>query len=131
MPSFSLESLRAYTSIGTTGEKLVPPPPFSRCGQTAPLSLDACRCNAGYLTGQTVVYAFSGCATNGPCQAQANLHPHGVSFAEAGTVLEEEFALTREDPHSVSEQRFVTLGMSSAGSLLVMLAVSVATITGF
>lgn len=55
-----------------------------------------------------------------PAKGQANLHTHGVSFAEAITVLEDEFALTREDPDSVGEQRFVTLGMSSTGSLLVV-----------
>ena len=55
-----------------------------------------------------------------PAKAQANLHTHGVSFTEAVTVLEDEFALTREDPDSIGEQRFVTLGMSSTGSLLVV-----------
>lgn len=55
-----------------------------------------------------------------PAKAQANLYTHGVSFAEATTVLEDEFAFTREDPDSVGEQRFVTLGMSSTDSLLVV-----------
>lgn len=35
-------------------------------------------------------------------------------------MLEDEFAFTREDPDSVGEQRFVTLGMSSTDSLLVV-----------
>ena len=43
-----------------------------------------------------------------------------MSFVEAVTVLEDEFALTREDPDSEGEQRFVTLGMSGTGSLLVV-----------
>jgi uncharacterized protein (DUF4415 family) len=34
--------------------------------------------------------------------------------------LEDDFALTREDPDSEEEQRFVTLGMSSFGNLLVV-----------
>jgi uncharacterized DUF497 family protein len=55
-----------------------------------------------------------------PAKAQANLRTHGVSFTEAVTVLEDEFALTRDDPDNVGEQRFVTLGMSSTGSLLVV-----------
>ena len=46
-----------------------------------------------------------------PAKAEANLAAHGVSFAEAVTVLEDECALTREDPASAGDQRFVTLGM--------------------
>jgi len=33
-------------------------------------------------------------------------------FQEAATVLDDEAALTREDPDSIEEQRFVTLGLS-------------------
>ena len=55
-----------------------------------------------------------------PAKAEVNLSTHGVKFAEAVTVLQDEFALTREDPDSVGEQRFVTLGMSGSGSLLVV-----------
>ena len=55
-----------------------------------------------------------------PAKAKANLEGHGVSFVEAVTVLEDDFALTREDPDAVGEQRFVTLGMSSVGNLLVV-----------
>jgi uncharacterized protein len=53
-------------------------------------------------------------------KAQANFRDHGVSFSEAVTVLEDDCALTREDPDSVGEQRFVTLGLSSFGNLLVV-----------
>jgi uncharacterized DUF497 family protein len=55
-----------------------------------------------------------------PAKAEANLATHGVSFTEAVTVLEDDFALTREDPDSAGEQRFVTLGMSSGANLLVV-----------
>jgi hypothetical protein len=55
-----------------------------------------------------------------PTKAEANLAEHGVSFAEAVTVMEDDFALTREDPDSEGEQRFVTLGMSSVANLLVV-----------
>ncbi len=55
-----------------------------------------------------------------PAKAEANLAAHGVSFAEAVTVLEDDFALTREDPDSAGEQRFVTLGLSSFAQLLVV-----------
>jgi uncharacterized DUF497 family protein len=55
-----------------------------------------------------------------PPKAEANLRTHGVSFAEAVTVLEDDFALTREDPDAVEEPRFVTLGLSNLGNLLVV-----------
>jgi uncharacterized DUF497 family protein len=55
-----------------------------------------------------------------PAKAEANLAAHGVSFAEAVTVLEDDFALTREDPDSAGERRFVTLGLSSFANLLVV-----------
>jgi hypothetical protein len=55
-----------------------------------------------------------------PRKAAANLRTHGVSFAEAVSVLEDDFALTREDPDAAVEQRFVTLGLSDTGSLLVV-----------
>lgn len=55
-----------------------------------------------------------------PRKAAANLHTHDVSFAEAITVLEDEFALTREDPDAGEEERFVTLGLSSLGNALVV-----------
>jgi uncharacterized DUF497 family protein len=55
-----------------------------------------------------------------PPKAEANLRAHGVSFAEAVTVLEDDFALTRDDPAAVDEPRFVTLGQSNLGNLLVV-----------
>ena len=55
-----------------------------------------------------------------PRKAHANLRAHGISFAEAVTVLEAAFALTREDPDAAGEQRFVTLGLSDQANLLVV-----------
>ena len=55
-----------------------------------------------------------------PQKAEANLKRHEVSFAEAATVLEDDLALTREDPDPIDEERFVTLGMSGIGNLLVV-----------
>lgn len=55
-----------------------------------------------------------------PQKAAANLKAHGVGFAEAATVLTDDHALTREDPDSAGEQRFVSLGMSATGSMLVV-----------
>ena len=58
-----------------------------------------------------------------PQKAEANLGTHGVSFAEAVTVLEDDFALTRDDPDADDEVRFVTLGLSSFANLLVVVYV--------
>ncbi len=55
-----------------------------------------------------------------PRKAEANLRAHGISFAEAATVFDDAFALTREDPDAAEEQRFVTLGLSDEAKLLVV-----------
>ena len=55
-----------------------------------------------------------------PAKARTNAHIHGVTFAEAVTVLEDAFGLTRDDPAVVEEPRFVTLGLSNQGNLLVV-----------
>ncbi len=55
-----------------------------------------------------------------PLKAEANLRAHGASFAEAVTVLGDDLALTREDADAVEESRFVTLGLSNLGNLLVV-----------
>lgn len=55
-----------------------------------------------------------------PAKAKANLLDHGIGFGEAATVLMDDRALTREDPDAVGELRFVTLGMSATGALLVV-----------
>lgn len=55
-----------------------------------------------------------------PNKAEANLREHGVAFSEAATVLTDDYALTREDPDSVGEQRFVSLGTSATSTLLVV-----------
>ena len=54
-------------------------------------------------------------------KAAANLHKHGVSFAEASTAFADGLSLTGEDPdHSRGEHRLITFGVSSAGRLLVV-----------
>jgi uncharacterized DUF497 family protein len=55
-----------------------------------------------------------------PPKAEANLRAHGVSFAEAVTVFEDDFALTREDDGAANELRFVTLGLTDLGNLAVV-----------
>ena len=56
-------------------------------------------------------------------KAKANESAHGVAFCEAVTVLDDDRAITREDPDSIGEQRFVTLGMSASGRCLVVVYV--------
>ena len=48
-----------------------------------------------------------------PIKAKANLRKHRVSFADEVTALADDWALTREDPDHLGEQRFVTLGISA------------------
>ena len=56
-----------------------------------------------------------------PGKAGQNRRKHRVSFHEAATVFGDPLTLTYQDPdHSVHEQRFITVGMSSAGQLLIV-----------
>lgn len=55
-----------------------------------------------------------------PAKAAANLKKHGVSFADAEGVLEDPLAITVVDPDAEGEQRFITVGLGSAGELLVL-----------
>jgi len=53
-----------------------------------------------------------------PQKAEMNLRKHGVSFAEAGTVFGDDFAITVPDPdHSIDEERYITVGRSNRGRL--------------
>lgn len=54
-------------------------------------------------------------------KARSNLEKHGVSFDEACTVFDDPLSQTIYDPdHSAEESRFITMGMSRSGSLLVV-----------
>lgn len=54
-----------------------------------------------------------------PAKAASNVTKHGVSFAQAATVLLDALALTVFDTeHSEFEKRWFTLGLSSEGRLL-------------
>ena len=56
-----------------------------------------------------------------PRKEEANRKKHGVSFHEAGTVLEDPLSTTYPDPaHSLDEQRSVTIGCSASGRILVV-----------
>ncbi len=50
-------------------------------------------------------------------KAISNLKEHGVDFADAVTVLEDEMAITIPDEHP-DEERFITVGMDSLGRIL-------------
>ena len=52
-------------------------------------------------------------------KAASNQKKHGVDFADAATVLEDEAARTIPDDHS-EEDRWVTLGMDALGRILVV-----------
>jgi len=55
-----------------------------------------------------------------PAKATWNLKKHGVSFADAEGVLQDPLAVTVEDPDAEGEQRFISIGLGSAGELLVV-----------
>ena len=54
-------------------------------------------------------------------KAEQNLRKHGVDFAEAATAFGDPLSITISDPdHSVGEERWLLVGQSSAGRLLVV-----------
>jgi uncharacterized DUF497 family protein len=56
-----------------------------------------------------------------PAKARQNRRKHRVSFEEAATVFGDPLALTYPDPdHSISERRFITIGMSSTNRVLIV-----------
>ena len=51
----------------------------------------------------------------------SNISKHGVSFHEGATVFGDSLAWTFPDPdHSVHEKRFLTMGLSSRGRILII-----------
>lgn len=56
-----------------------------------------------------------------PEKAASNLKKHGVDFHEAGTVLADPLSTTFPDPdHSIDGERYVTIGSSLSGRILVV-----------
>ena len=54
-------------------------------------------------------------------KAASNRRKHGVSFEEAATAFGDSLSLTIPDPaHSADEERFLLLGQSAAGRLVVV-----------
>ena len=58
-----------------------------------------------------------------PAKAKSNFTKHGVHFADAVSVLEDDLALTVRDPFSEEEERLITLGMDSLSRILVVIYV--------
>jgi uncharacterized DUF497 family protein len=56
-----------------------------------------------------------------PRKAAENLRKHRVSFQEAASVFGDSLGATVPDPdHSVGENRFITVGLSNRGRLLMV-----------
>ncbi len=55
-----------------------------------------------------------------PAKSHSNLAKHGVDFADAVAVFEDDLALTQPDSTSEGEQRFITLGVDGFDRLLVV-----------
>jgi uncharacterized DUF497 family protein len=56
-----------------------------------------------------------------PAKAAANVRKHRVSFMEAATAFADSLSITIPDPdHSLGEERFVLMGLSDRGRLLVV-----------
>ena len=56
-----------------------------------------------------------------PAKAASNLRKHGVDFDLAATVFQDPLALSiRDEEHSASEERWITMGWDRKGRLLVV-----------
>ena len=56
-----------------------------------------------------------------PKKERSNQRKHRVGFREAATVFEDFLSTTFPDPdHSISEERFLTIGTSANGRILVI-----------
>jgi len=54
-------------------------------------------------------------------KARSNFAKHGVGFEEASTIFSDSLSLTIPDPeHSLSEERYITMGRAFTGKLLVV-----------
>ncbi|MCH8042948.1 MAG: BrnT family toxin [Planctomycetes bacterium] len=56
-----------------------------------------------------------------PDKAESNFRKHGVSFHEAATAFGDPLSITFYDPdHSEDEDRYITIGMSNDGHLIIV-----------
>lgn len=56
-----------------------------------------------------------------PKKAKSNKQKHNVSFADAEGVFYDPRAIHLEDIESIDEERFIALGMSNVGQVLVVI----------
>lgn len=55
-------------------------------------------------------------------KAESNIIKHKVSFEEASTIFADNYSITIDDPiHSLSEKRFITIGLSANHRVLVVI----------
>jgi uncharacterized DUF497 family protein len=56
-----------------------------------------------------------------PNKAAQNLRKHNVTFEEAATVFRDDLSITIPDPdHTMEEERFITVGLSSQNRLMMI-----------
>lgn len=55
-----------------------------------------------------------------PTKAANNLRKRRVSFADAESVFFDPLAIHREDPDAEGEERFIAVGLGSAGQILMV-----------
>lgn len=54
-------------------------------------------------------------------KAESNQRKHHVSFQEVATIFSDPLSHTYPDPnHSINEQRYITIGLSEFGNILVV-----------
>ena len=75
----------------------------------------------GVQRGQRISYILNACSSGNPRKAEANAAKHGVSFEDAVTVFLDPEALDGPDlQHSSAESRFLRLGRSAGGHVLMV-----------
>lgn len=56
-----------------------------------------------------------------PNKAQSNIHKHDVDFDEASSVFDDPMFITfLDEEHSIDEERYITIGLSIKGRLLLV-----------
>ncbi|MBX3058988.1 MAG: BrnT family toxin [Anaerolineae bacterium] len=56
-----------------------------------------------------------------PKKAARNAEKHGISFAEAATIFDDPaFIAVIDDEHSIGEERYISIGLSNRGRLLMV-----------
>jgi uncharacterized DUF497 family protein len=56
-----------------------------------------------------------------PKKAKANLSKHDISFEEASTIFDDPMFITfLDNEHSIDEERYITIGLSSKARLLMV-----------